>query len=102
LRSFATEASPASDQQRTAGNATLKIDWPIFKWSHDDKYLARLGNGAISVYETPSMGLLNKQSIKVDQVQGFAWSPKDPILAFWTPDLWEYPSPSHIDEDSYP
>lgn len=27
--------------------------WPIFRWSHDDKYLARMGEDVLSVYETP-------------------------------------------------
>lgn len=43
----------------------VKAAWPIFKWSYDDKYLARISPQGISVYETPSMGLLDKTSIKV-------------------------------------
>jgi len=27
--------------------------WPMFRWSHDDKYLARVGKDILSVYETP-------------------------------------------------
>lgn len=27
--------------------------WPILRWSHDDRYFARLGEDALSVYETP-------------------------------------------------
>lgn len=27
--------------------------WPIFRWSHDDKYFARMGDDVLSVYETP-------------------------------------------------
>lgn len=27
--------------------------WPIFKWSHDDKYVAYMGEDILSVYETP-------------------------------------------------
>ena len=27
--------------------------WPIFRWSHDDKYFARIGPEVLSVYETP-------------------------------------------------
>jgi uncharacterized protein with WD repeat len=48
--------------------SAIKVSWPAFKWSHDDKYLARMvsgPNGMISVYETPGMGLLDKKSIKV-------------------------------------
>jgi uncharacterized protein with WD repeat len=41
----------------------------IFKWSHDDKYFARLGNDAISIYETPSMNLLGNKSVKVPLIK---------------------------------
>lgn len=27
--------------------------WPIFRWSKDDKYFARIGTDVLSVYETP-------------------------------------------------
>lgn len=27
--------------------------WPIFRWSKDDKYFARIGQDVLSVYETP-------------------------------------------------
>lgn len=27
--------------------------WPQFRWSHDDKYLARITEDQLSVYETP-------------------------------------------------
>ena len=33
------------------------------------RYMARLGKNAISVYEAPDMGLLDKKSIKLDGVQ---------------------------------
>lgn len=50
--------------------------WPIFKWSGDEKYFARVTPGQqISVYETPSMGLLDKKSIKLDGVVDFEWAP---------------------------
>ena len=44
------------------------------------RYFARLGRGAISVYETPEMGLLDKRSLKLEGVQDFAWSPAAPLL----------------------
>ena len=27
--------------------------WPIFKWSKDDKYFAKIGHDVLSIYETP-------------------------------------------------
>ena len=38
--------------------------WPIFRWSKDDKYFARLGSDILSVYETPV-------SIKIHNVKVF-------------------------------
>lgn len=52
----------------------------------DDKYFARIGKNAISVYETETMGLLDKKSVKVDNVADFSWSPTDSILACFVPE----------------
>jgi translation initiation factor 3 subunit B len=49
----------------------------------DDNYLARMGNGLISIYETPGMGLLDKRSLAADGASEFKWSPKANILAYW-------------------
>ena len=27
--------------------------WPVFRWSKDDKYFAKIGNDILSIYETP-------------------------------------------------
>jgi translation initiation factor 3 subunit B len=27
--------------------------WPIFRWSQDDRFFARIGSDVLSVYETP-------------------------------------------------
>lgn len=69
------------DKEKGEGHA-----WPAFKWSADDKYLARKGLDAISIYETPTMGLLEKKSLKVPGVQECAWSPSDNLLAYWVPE----------------
>lgn len=60
--------------------------WPIFQWSFDDKYFARLGADLISVYETPSMSLLEKKSITIPGVKDFAWSPTEHLLSCWIPE----------------
>jgi len=67
--------------------------WPVFKWSHDDNYFARMTqDGTLSVYETPGFGLLNKKSIKVEGLKGFSWSPKDSILAYWVAEDKDVPA----------
>lgn len=45
------------------------VTWPVFRWSKDDKYFARLGADMLSVYETPSFGLLDKKSIKIPGIR---------------------------------
>lgn len=40
----------------------------LFRWSADGKYLARKGKDLISIYELPSMRLLDKKSLKVPMV----------------------------------
>lgn len=90
------------------------MPWPALKWSADDKYVARVTVGQqISVYELPSMGLVDKKSIKVDGVVDFEWCPlgekdreedakavagkgkKPPrqnLLAFWMPEVANQPA----------
>ncbi|KAK9801869.1 hypothetical protein WJX73_004633 [Symbiochloris irregularis] len=63
------------------------LGWPIFKWGGhpEDRYFARLARNCISVYEAPEMGLLDRKSLKLDNVFDFEWSPAEPILcAFQT------------------
>ncbi|KAF8756172.1 Eukaryotic translation initiation factor 3 subunit B [Rhizoctonia solani] len=48
----------------------------VWEWSGDDRYVARVNPGqAISVYEVPSMHMLDKKSIKIDGVVDFEWCP---------------------------
>ncbi len=73
--------------------------WPILKWSFDDKYFARQTPGQISIYEalSDSANLLDKKSLKIEDVMDFEWSPAavhladsknkvDHILCYWTPE----------------
>lgn len=87
-----------------------RIVWPMFKWSPDEKYLARVSPGQmISVYEVPSMGLLGRKSVKIDAVVDFEWSPmsekeredleakgskavRENVMAFWTPEVANQPA----------
>ncbi|OXU26201.1 hypothetical protein TSAR_010084 [Trichomalopsis sarcophagae] len=66
--------------------------WPIFRWSHNDKYVAYMGEDVLSVYETPSFGLLDKKSIKIPGIRDFSWSPTDNIIAFWVPEDKDVPA----------
>uniref|UniRef100_A0A7S4MRK3 Eukaryotic translation initiation factor 3 subunit B n=1 Tax=Odontella aurita TaxID=265563 RepID=A0A7S4MRK3_9STRA len=74
---------------------TAHIPPPPFQWSHDDKYLARMGRDLISIYETPSMKLLDKRSLIADGIHEFQFSPKADILAYWAPEHGN--APAHVD-----
>ena len=47
-------------------NVTNNHVWPMFKWSSDDKFFARMApdtkdeQNVLSIYETPSFGLLDR------------------------------------------
>ncbi|KAF2109052.1 eukaryotic translation initiation factor 3 subunit B [Lophiotrema nucula] len=102
IRSFATLDVPTSTDAE--GNPVKKkMQWPTFKWSSDDKYVARMTQGqSISVYELPRMNLLDKSSIKVEGVMDFEWAPATPkresirtyeqLFCYWTPELGSNPA----------
>ncbi|KAK4874864.1 hypothetical protein RN001_014224 [Aquatica leii] len=66
--------------------------WPIFRWSHDDKYFARIGTDVLSIYETPSFGLLEKKSLKISGIRDFSWSPTDNVIAYWVAEDKDVPA----------
>lgn len=80
-RAFHADMSGEDDRQ-----------WPIFKWSQDGKFFARKLSGVLSIYETPSCGLLDKKSLKVDGIREFSWSPAENKLAYWLPEENEIPA----------
>ncbi|KAF2876811.1 eukaryotic translation initiation factor-like protein 3 subunit B [Massariosphaeria phaeospora] len=102
LRSFTTIDVPTSTDAE--GNPVKKkMQWPTFKWSSDDQYVARMTQGlSIAVYELPRMNLLDKTSIKIEGVMDFEWAPALPkrdgiktyeqLLCFWTPELGSNPA----------
>eukprot|EP00094_Tigriopus_californicus_P003747 TCALIF_03606-PA protein Name:"Similar to Eif3b Eukaryotic translation initiation factor 3 subunit B (Mus musculus)" AED:0.03 eAED:0.03 QI:134/0.75/0.8/1/1/1/5/29/718 len=74
-----------SGLKKRAFNADGPPVWPLFKWSHDDKYFARMTDeSTLSIYETPSFGMLDKKSIKVAGMQDFSWAPTENILVLMT------------------
>jgi len=77
------------------GMTPEQIPPPAFQWSHDDSYLARMGRDLISIYETPTMKLLDKRSLITDGIHEFQFSPKANILAYWAPDHGN--APAHVD-----
>ncbi|KAH6623748.1 eukaryotic translation initiation factor 3 subunit B [Chaetomium tenue] len=101
LRSFAQQDTPATGDDPAKKPA--KFPWPAFKWSADDKYVARLNQGtSISVYELPKMNLMDKTAIKIEGVMDFEWAPATPrrdgvktyeqLFCFWTPEIGSNPA----------
>ena len=62
----------------------------------EDKYFARMGKNVISVYETETFSLIDKKSIKVENVMDFCWSPIDPIFALFVPELGGGNQPARV------
>ncbi|KAH8645514.1 eukaryotic translation initiation factor eIF2A-domain-containing protein [Xylariales sp. PMI_506] len=100
LRSFANIDVPAAPDGSV--KAPPKV-FPGFKWSADDKYVARLVPGqSISVYELPRMNLLDKTTIKIEGVVDFEWAPSTPqrdgnkqyeqLFCYWTPEMGSNPA----------
>ncbi|KAI3098448.1 hypothetical protein CBS147333_9083 [Penicillium roqueforti] len=86
LRSFVSHdhAGPEGDAE-----PKKKVQWPAFKWSSDEKYMARiLPYQSISIYELPRMNLLDRSSIKIEGVTDFEWTPAT------TPEVGS--NPAHI------
>lgn len=54
------------------------MKWPAFRWAGGPDgrtFLAHMKPNAISVYEAPDMGMLDKRSVKMEGVQDWEWSP---------------------------
>jgi translation initiation factor 3 subunit B len=68
--------------------------WPVFHWSHDSKYFARLGKreNELEIYEAATFKLLGGKPLEIDGIQSFSWCPNKNIIAYWTPDRNSVPS----------
>lgn len=51
-----------------------------------------MGLDVLSVYETPSFGLLDKKSVKICGIRDFNWSPTDNVLAYWVAEDKDVPA----------
>ncbi|XP_055507092.1 eukaryotic translation initiation factor 3, subunit Ba [Leucoraja erinacea] len=79
-------------QKKRGFHCESSAHWPIFKWSHDGKFFARMTQDTLSIYEAPSMGLLDKKSLKTCGIKEFSWSPGDNVIAFWVPEDKDIPA----------
>ncbi|KAJ5749920.1 Eukaryotic translation initiation factor 3 subunit B [Penicillium manginii] len=103
LRSFTSHdlAAPPTVDEDVAPKK--KVQWPAFKWSADEKYVARMLQGqSLSIYEVPNMNLVGRTSVKIEGVSDFEWSPAtvtregvkqyEQLLCFWTPEIGSNPA----------
>jgi translation initiation factor 3 subunit B len=101
LRSF---QGPISDFAVGSG-ARGGLTWPVFKWggpSPDGAFFARMKMDQISVYEAPTMTLVDKKSISLEGVVDFCWSPADPILSVFQPEQGGGNQPARVSLISLP
>ncbi|XXG83222.1 hypothetical protein AAC387_Pa10g1024 [Persea americana] len=88
-----------ADEFATGGTGGVAaVSWPVFRWGggKDDKYFARIGKNIISVYESETFTLIDKKSLRVENVMDFTWSPTDPILALFVPELGGGNQPARV------
>lgn len=55
-----------------------------------------MGKNVISVYETETFSLIDKKSLKVENVMDLCWSPTDPILALFVPEMGGGNQPARV------
>ena len=64
LRSFAMYDLATSPEGPDGQPVKKQVPWPAFKWSADDKYVARMKEGeGIHIYELPSMKAVDKRQV---------------------------------------
>eukprot|EP00117_Sycon_ciliatum_P019562 scpid37911/ scgid17698/ Eukaryotic translation initiation factor 3 subunit B; Eukaryotic translation initiation factor 3 subunit 9; eIF-3-eta; eIF3 p116 len=73
-------------------NAGENKEWPIFRWNFDGSLFARMSENLISVYESVTCSLLDKESFFIKGIRQFSWSPSDNIIAYWTPEESSIPA----------
>lgn len=111
LRSFAAYDLPSPPGPDGAIAPKAKVQWPAFKWSSDEKYVARVKpQEQLSIYELPTMMMIrdsnrDRKPIKVEGIVDFEWAPSTPeregikqdkrpeqLLAYWTPEMGSKPA----------
>ncbi|KAG0447216.1 hypothetical protein HPP92_028477 [Vanilla planifolia] len=87
-----------ADEFALGHSGVTGVPWPVFRWGggREDRFFARLGKNMISVYETETFTLIDKKSLKVDNVVDFTWSPTDPIIAVFVPELNSGNNPAKV------
>ena len=93
LEEFSVAPAPAPGGGPPPEKAN-QIQWPLLKWagSGNDSFVAKIMKNQISVYELPGMHLLDKKSIKLENVQDFSWSPSEEMFAAYQGERGDQPA----------
>lgn len=111
IRSFAAYDVPPPPGADGALPPKAKVQWPAFKWSADERFVARMKpQEQLSVYELPSMNMIRdgnreRKPLKIEGIVDFEWAPATPeregikqdkrpeqLLAYWTPEMGSKPA----------
>lgn len=74
------------------GQLDTSFGWPYIRWAPDDSHFASATSKGFAVYETESFSMLDKRSVKVDDLKDFAWSRKQRLVAYWAGESGEIPA----------
>lgn len=93
MREF--DGSPEEFSVDRSGGAGA-MAWPLFKWAGGSKdlFFAKLApsGNAINVYGAPDMMLLDKKSVRFENVKDFAWAPHAPVMAAFQSEVGNLPA----------
>jgi len=72
-------------------------EFPHFLWNYDGKYVAKMTEKEIKVYELPSLEPVKDEhgkelQLRFEGISSFAWSPTDNILSIWVKERGDVPA----------
>ena len=78
------------------GGPTPDHGWPVFKWSHDEAYLAKITEDNIHIFDSSTMKLVQPDPKKattlfIPRVRAFDWSPTEV----------HFPNPFHLQREGH-
>eukprot|EP00995_Heteronema_vittatum_P010263 NODE_56_length_2190_cov_645.855675_g47_i0.p1 GENE.NODE_56_length_2190_cov_645.855675_g47_i0~~NODE_56_length_2190_cov_645.855675_g47_i0.p1 ORF type:complete len:668 (+),score=304.87 NODE_56_length_2190_cov_645.855675_g47_i0:260-2005(+) len=79
------------------GGPTPEHGWPVFKWSHDESYFAKITEDNIHIFDSSTMTLIQPDPKKpttlyLPGVRSFEWCPNDNLISYWIPEMGDLPA----------
>jgi translation initiation factor 3 subunit B len=103
LSGAAARGKPVDNRDVREFKLEANVQWPVFQWSHDDKYFFRVvqrgqifegkesKDGDLLLFQTPSLSLV-KKNCELKGIQEACWSPGAHIIAYWIPETKNTPA----------